>query len=112
MRPCLSAALMSLLLAAAALALSLSGADARSRGAYDAGPGYVVAESRWGNGTVTGPVRRGPVGWQVRLPGGTWVDCVRSCSETLRLRTVDFWQTVGRDAAEQGRGYLHLEFGY
>lgn len=55
--------------------------------------GYVVAESRFGNGTVSGPVRPTSVGWQVRLPGGTWVHCRRSCSETLRVETVDFWQS-------------------
>ena len=55
--------------------------------------GYVVAESRFGNGTVSGPVRPARYGWQVRLPGGTWVDCRRSCSETLRVETVDFWQS-------------------
>lgn len=58
---------------------------------------YVVAESRFGNGTIVGPVRRTRVGWQVRTPGGSWLACERSCSETLRVNTVDFWQN--RDGA-------------
>ncbi len=58
--------------------------------------GFVTAESRFGHGTVSGPVRpanRG--GFQVRMPGGTWIDCRRSCSETLRVETVDFWENKG-----------------
>jgi hypothetical protein len=56
----------------------------------------VVAESRFGNGSVSGPVREGRHGLEVRLPGGTWVGCRRSCSETLRVETVDFWENDGR----------------
>jgi hypothetical protein len=63
-----------------------------------AGDDYVVAESRFGNGTVVGPVRATRVGLQVRTPGGNWLDCSRSCAETLRVNTVDFWQN------EQGVG--------
>jgi len=59
-------------------------------------PSVVVAESRHGNGTVSGPVRRVATGYEVRLPGGTWVGCRRSCSETLRVETVDFWANDGR----------------
>ncbi len=72
------------------------GAEAGSRrfSAGDNGDrtGFVVAESRFGNGTVTGPVRFARFGREVRLPGGTWVACRRSCSETLRVETVDFWE--------------------
>lgn len=53
----------------------------------------VVAESRFGNGTISGPVRLTRLGRQVRLPGGTWEYCRRSCSETLRVNTVDFWES-------------------
>lgn len=62
--------------------------------------GYVVAESRFGSATVSGPVRRSRLGWQVRLPGGTWVDCRRSCSETLRVETVDFWYANGAGSGQ------------
>lgn len=55
----------------------------------------VVAESRFGHGTVSGPVRLSPTGYEVRLPGGTWIACRRSCSETLRVESVDFWENRG-----------------
>lgn len=85
--------------------------DAAAQRARDGrGQDYVVAESRWGHGTVSGPVRRGPNGWQVRMPRGTWIECKRSCSETLRLATVDFWETQGRDAPDGGPGYFRLDF--
>jgi hypothetical protein len=57
--------------------------------------GEVVAESRFGHGTVSGPVRAARRGREVRLPGGTWIDCGRSCAETLRTETVDFWENKG-----------------
>ena len=56
----------------------------------------VVAESQFGNGFVAGPVRTGRNGLEVRLPGGTWVECANNCSETLRLETVDFWEAQNR----------------
>jgi len=64
--------------------------------------GYVTAHSDYGNGSVRGAVRLGQYGRQVQLPGGTWVDCVkpglifrrnRPCTETLRMETVDFWES-------------------
>ncbi len=76
-------------------AYTSSDADAgfrRSAGSNGDRTGYVVAESRFGNGTMTGPVRFARNGREVRLPGGTWVGCRRSCSETLRVETVDFWE--------------------
>lgn len=58
--------------------------------------GHVVAESRHGNGSITGAVREGRRGGlEVQLPGGSWVGCRRSCSETLRVETVDFWENGG-----------------
>jgi hypothetical protein len=65
--------------------------------------GFVVAESRFGNGTVRGAVRETNLGRQVQLPGGAWVYCKRSCSETLRAETVDFWEArQGAGGEEQG----------
>ena len=52
---------------------------------------YVVAHSEFGNGRIAAPVRYTRRGRQVRLPGGNWVYCSKSCSETLRVKTVDFW---------------------
>lgn len=79
----------------ATLALSLGSGAAqafikRPPSSYPAG--YVVAESKFGNGTVRGAVRQAPNGWQVQTPGGNWIYCQRSCSETLRVETVDFWE--------------------
>lgn len=54
--------------------------------------GHVVARSRHNNGSVSGAVRMTDLGPQVRLPGGTWEYCRRSCSETLRVETVDRWE--------------------
>lgn len=50
--------------------------------------------------SITAPVRRGPVGDQVRLPGGAWIDCEVDCSYTLRTQTIDYWDTQ----REQGGG--------
>lgn len=87
-------------------AMTSSEAAPRHRAIDDGG--YVVAESRWGHGTVSGPVRRGPRGWQVRLPGGSWIDCVRNrCAETLRLETVDVFERMeGKDG---GPNYFRFE---
>jgi hypothetical protein len=88
-------------------------AEAQSRRA-PAGPGYgyVTAESRYGGATVTAPVRQGPKGrLEVRLPGGTWLECGRSCSDTLRRETVDFWKERGHPrAGGDGPGYLQFRF--
>lgn len=64
-------------------------ADARKRRAYSE-DGYVTAESRFGNGSVTGAVRATDLGPQVQLPSGHWEYCRRSCSETLRVESIDF----------------------
>jgi hypothetical protein len=56
---------------------------------------YVVAVSRHGNGSVSGPIRATSTGYEVRLPRGTWVGCRRSCAETLRVETVDFFENDG-----------------
>jgi hypothetical protein len=63
--------------------------------------GYVTAESRFGHGSVSGAVRASRNGNEVRLPGGTWIPCGRSCSETLRVESVDFWENRG--AGPSGR---------
>lgn len=60
-----------------------------------AASGYVTAESRFGNGSITAPVREARNGYQVRLPRGNWVYCRRSCAETLRVETVDLLEISG-----------------
>lgn len=105
-------ALMATLTIAAAGPL-IPAAEAQSRYRSDGpGPGYVTAESRYSGKTITAPVRRGPYGrLEVSLPGGTWIECRRSCRDTLRRETIDFWDS--RDsggAGGDGVGYLHFRF--
>jgi hypothetical protein len=98
---------------AAAGVMPASGADAGGPSRWEpAAPpadpksGYVVAESRFGHGTVSGPVRQSSTGREVRLPGGTWIACRKSCSETLRVESVDFWENRGA-----GNGAIDNECG-
>lgn len=100
---------ITLLLSAAATALAtITAAEAGRLGitrdyGYDGiEEGFVVAKSRFGNGTVSGAVRETRLGPQVRLPGGTWEYCRRSCSETLRVETVDIWEARQGIGAECG----------
>lgn len=65
----------------------------RNQQAAEIERGYTVAESRYGNGTVTGAVRMARLGPQVQLPSGRWEYCRRLCSETLRVETIDFWDS-------------------
>ncbi|MCU0955632.1 MAG: hypothetical protein MUC37_13790 [Hyphomicrobium sp.] len=67
--------------------------------------GKVTACSRFGNGCVTAQVRQTPKGPQYRGEAGDWVWCGYSCEETLRVRTVDFWEQQGGLTAE-GDGRL------
>jgi hypothetical protein len=76
--------------------------------------GYVTADSRYSGQSISGPVRRGPQGrLEVRLPGGTWLECGLSCSDTLRRETVDFWRNHGGrpgSAGGDGPGYLQFKW--
>lgn len=100
-----------LVLAAIATAPS---ADAQSRrGPARSGEGYVTAESRYGPQVITAPVRYGPQGrLEVQLPGGTWIECGRSCRETLRRATIDFWhiQNDPTNGGTDGPGYLRFRW--
>ena len=61
---------------------------------YDeAAPGYahITAYASNGGKSVTAPVRAGRWGDEVKIPGGTWVACEKTCEYTLRRLTVDFW---------------------
>ena len=103
---------LTLLMAGAMLAGLTVAADAQSR---RSGYGVVTAESRYGPATITAPVRNGPQGrLEVRLPGGTWIECRRSCSNTLRQETVDFWYIRSNidPSGNDGPGYITLRFGW
>ncbi|HET6390106.1 hypothetical protein [Hyphomicrobium sp.] len=72
----------------------------------------ITAYSRFGNGAIKSIVRRAPrYGWQVRLPRGGWVDCRRSCEETLRVQTVDFFGSDDNSISSGGYGTLQRECG-
>jgi hypothetical protein len=112
----LSPGLVISLLVPAAMSLMPAAAQASGR-REPAEPrvGLVTAESRYGPQTITAPVRINALGRrEVRLPGGTWIECRRTCTETLRQETIDFWHirsgpfTGGTD----GPGYLRFEFGW
>jgi hypothetical protein len=90
------------------LAAPVADAKQRRRGA-DPGYGYVTADSRYSGASITAPVRYGPHGrLEVRLPGGTWLECGRSCRDTLRRETIDFWYS--QDRKGDGPGYLQFRF--
>jgi hypothetical protein len=98
-------------IAAVTLCATVAAADAGTR--YGHGPilGKVTAHSHFGNGSVTAPYRNTPVGYQVRLPHGTWVYCRTSCTETLRVQTVDIWDAVIDNGSLIGAGTLDAECG-
>jgi hypothetical protein len=98
-------------LAAATLCGTVAAAGAGTR--YGHGPilGKVTAHSHYGNGSVTAPYRKTPVGYQIRLPRGTWVYCRTSCAETLRVQTVDIWDAVIDNGSLIGAGTLQAECG-
>ncbi len=93
-------------------------AQAFGRHDYGLKPGqrWVYAESDYGNGAVRAPIRYTRKGPQIRLPGGNWIYCDHTCSETLRLATVDFWESdaADRDSGNSGCGLLtcRWKFGY
>jgi hypothetical protein len=111
MRNLLSGLTVTLTLAAATGAL-IPVAEAQARRAAGPGYAYVTAESRYGGASITAPVRSGPKGrLEVRLPGGTWLECGRSCSDTLRRETVDFWKDRGAPrGGGDGPGYFSFRF--
>lgn len=67
----------------------------RDRGYNGLEQGFVIANSRFGNGSVKGNVRQARNGLQVQTPGGNWINCRSTCSETLRVQTVDIFENGG-----------------
>jgi hypothetical protein len=80
------------LIAAIALLSALTPAVAERRLGIEAHPEITVQSEIYPSQTVSGAVRRGPRGDEVRLPGGTWVPCGFNCYYTLRNATIDFWR--------------------
>ncbi|MEJ2117329.1 MAG: hypothetical protein P8Y67_01045 [Alphaproteobacteria bacterium] len=53
---------------------------------------HIYVESDYGSRRVSVPVRHTRMGDQVKLPGGSWVDCEVTCEYTVRRLSVDFWE--------------------
>ncbi len=94
-----------LLAAAAGLAEQAEAKRSGEGGVYR----YVTAHASTGGASVTGPVRHGRWGDQVRTPGGNWYDCEITCEYTLRRLTVDFWEGQGNNRSVSP-GYLRWDF--
>ena len=83
--------------AAVALACMLPGAagpaDAATSRSGRSADGYqwVTAVSNYSANTISGPTRPSQWGREVRLPGGSWIDCAGDCRDKLRETTIDFW---------------------
>lgn len=95
--------MISPLLAAALLMLTLPGIEASAQRRPSSEPGTVTACSRYGKGCITGPTRPGRFDREVRLPGGSWISCKRDCRETLREETLDFFETLRERAPDRNR---------
>jgi hypothetical protein len=82
------------LIIASVLALGLCPALAENSSLLrgSAYPHITVQSDLYPSQRISAPVRRGPRGDEVRLPGGTWVPCSFNCYFTLRNATVDFWR--------------------
>jgi hypothetical protein len=75
------------------LAVGPALADKARKGAQDFGDHSITVPSAKNPGKkITGLVRSGPHGDQVRLPDGTWVLCAVTCAVTLRQNSYDLWE--------------------
>ncbi|MGH1420028.1 MAG: hypothetical protein ACRBCJ_14320 [Hyphomicrobiaceae bacterium] len=83
--------LLTAVIMAATTSLPFDYAEAgrRYRGSNGLEAGFVTAHSRYTSSQISAPVRRSRLGPQVRLPSGYWTYCRTSCSETLRVKTID-----------------------
>ena len=60
------------------------------------------------NKYVIVPIRDGRYGdAEVRLPGGTWIDCERNCEWTVQKKYLDIWEY---QQSPFGPGYLRRNF--
>ena len=84
----LAAAVMVVCLAGSIVASALPATAASPRRGAE---GSVQACSHRGHGCITVQVRQGQHGPEVRLPGGTWVDCAGDCRLTAVEQSIDFW---------------------
>jgi hypothetical protein len=102
--------ILTTLFGAAAIVPADASGIGRLRSHYKPGE-IIIAESRYGNGAIKSVVRPGRWGWQVRLPSGNWTDCRRSCEETLRVKTIDYYGDNDSSIDSGGYGSLTRECG-
>lgn len=76
--------------------LLVTGAEARNP-SWSSKSGTVTACSRYGSDCYTAPVIQTRMGPKLVLRGGTTVYCVGDCRDTLREKTVDFWETQAQN---------------
>ncbi len=62
---------------------------------------YVYAEFWYGARKVVAPVRHGPAGDEVLLPGEIWVPCELSCEYTFRKQTLRYLESQGAGSGSQ-----------
>ena len=62
---------------------------------------YAYAEFWYGARKVVAPVRHGPAGDEVLLPGEIWVPCNFSCETTLRKQTLHYLQSQGAGSGSE-----------
>ncbi len=62
---------------------------------------YAYAEFWYGARKVVAPVRHGPAGDEVLLPGEIWVPCNFSCETTLRKQTLRYLQSQGAGSGSE-----------
>jgi hypothetical protein len=61
----------------------------------------MYAEFWYGARKVVAPVRRGPAGDEVLLPGEIWVPCQLSCEYTLRKQTLHYLESQGAGSGSE-----------
>ena len=73
-------------------------ADAEARApSWKSKTGKVTVCSRYGSDCYTAPVIQTRLGPKLVLRGGTTIHCVGDCRDTLREKTVDFWETQAQN---------------
>ena len=92
--------LLSAGIAAALLIVSVGDAFA-ARKKRPSGCRYITVESKYTADTVSGCVRYGRQGPEVRLPSGAWIPCNFGCADTLRSQTIDFWFWIEENALDR-----------
>ncbi|HZV20992.1 MAG TPA: hypothetical protein VE986_05530 [Hyphomicrobiales bacterium] len=71
---------------------------------------FIYAEGWYGNAKVVAPVRHGPFGDEVLIPGGPWMICQLSCEMTLRKQNLYYWHDFHGQGKTLSPGYPRKDF--